>query len=362
MKHKNRLFGFVFIVFLLAMSVAHAEPYLAVQTGLKCAQCHVNPTGGGMRTVYGDLFAQKQMPANEIEMGDVWTGQLSKYFAVGGDLRANATATKVPKQTTLSEFDIEQARVYLEASVIPNRLSVYVDELVAPGTASNREAYGRYWSASHNWYVKAGQFYLPFGLRLQDDTAFTRTVPGINMTTPDSGVEVGWEGGRWSAQLAVSNGTAGGPETDNSKQVSTQAVYVRDVWRLGAAANFNNTGGAARHAYGLFGGLRTGPLAWLGEADLVTDNSFPDGERKMVAGLLETNWLIARGNNLKLTAEWFDPDRNVSEDEQTRWSVVYECTPIQFVQLRFGARFYEGIPQNDLQNRRLYFVQLHGFF
>lgn len=361
MTYPLRFLGSV-VVFLIAASVASAEPYLAVQQGMKCAQCHVNPTGGGMRTVYGDLFAQKQMPATEIDMGDVWTGQLSKYLSVGGDIRADATATKVPHQSTLSEFDMEQARIYLEASVIPNRLSVYVDERVAPGTATNMEAYGRYWSASHNWYVKAGQFYLPFGWRLQDNTAFTRTVPGINMDTPDNGVELGWEGGRWSAQLAVSNGNGGGNETDNSKQVSTQAMYVHALWRLGAAANFNNTNGGNRRAYGVFGGLRTGPVAWLGEADLVTDDSFADGKRKLVAGLLEANWLIARGHNLKLTAEWFDPDRNVSEDQQTRWSVLYELTPIQFLQLRLGARFYEGIPQNDLQNRRLYFAQLHGFF
>jgi hypothetical protein len=76
----------------------------------------------------------------------------------------------------------------------------------------------------------------------------------------------------------------------------------------------------------------------------------------------EANWRIMRGHNLKLAAERFDPDRDVSEDQQTRWSVLYELTPIQFLQLRLGARFYEGISQNDLQNRRLYFAQLHGSF
>jgi hypothetical protein len=77
---------------------------------------------------------------------------------------------------------------------------------------------------------------------------------------------------------------------------------------------------------------------------------------------LEGNWLITRGNNLKITAEYLDPDRSVSNNAQTRWSAVYELTPIQFVQLRTGVRYYDGIPQVDSQHTRLYFVELHGFF
>jgi len=49
-------------------------------------------------------------------------------------------------------------------------------------------------------------------------------------------------------------------------------------------------------------------------------------------------------------------------DQQTRWSVLYELTPVQFVQLRAGVRYSEGIPQLDSEHTRLFFVELHGFF
>jgi hypothetical protein len=46
---------------------------------------------------------------------------------------------------------------------------------------------------------------------------------------------------------------------------------------------------------------------------------------------------------------------------QDRWSFVYELTPIQFLQLRFGVRKNQGIPQVDLQNQVQTFVEVHGF-
>ena len=344
-------------------AAARAEPYLAVQQGYKCIACHVNPTGGGMRNAFGNVFAQNVLPAHRIEVGDdAWTGAVNRYVMLGGDLRADWTSTDVPNQPQSNEFDVSDVRVYLAVDPIPGRLSLYVDERIAPGSATNLEAYVRYWSADQAWFVQAGRMYLPFGLRLEDDTSFTRTVPGINMTTPDTGIEVGWESTRWSAQLAISNGSAGGPETDDGKQLTGQVAYVDPRWRVGVASSYNQSDAGDRAVYGAFAGLRTGPVAWLGEADLVVDDGFPEGTRKLTSALLEADWAVRRGHNLKLVAEWFDPDLDVDNDEQTRWSVVYEYSPIQFLQLRGGARLYDGIPQNDLQNRRFYFLELHGFF
>lgn len=347
----------------LHAGIVHAEPYLAVQQGYKCGSCHVSPTGGGMRNEFGNLFAQNVLPAHRIDTGeDAWSGVVGRFVRFGGNVRADWVMTDVPDAPRTNEFDVTDARIFFAVDAIPGRLSAYFDERVAPGSATNLEAYVRYWSADQAWFVRAGRMYLPFGLRLEDDTAFTRTVPGINMTTPDTGIEAGWESANWSAQVALSNGSAGGPETDSGKQVTGQLVYVDPGWRVGVASSFNSSDAGDRAAYGVFGGVRTGPVAWLAETNLVVDDGFAEGSRDLVSALLEANWALRKGHNLKLTAEWFDPDREVDNDAQTRWSAIYEYSPIQFLQLRGGARFYDGIPQNDLQNRRTYFVQLHGFF
>jgi hypothetical protein len=354
---------YLLLPLLLLAFEAHAEPYLAVQTGFKCGQCHVNPTGGGERTVFGNVFAQTQLAANHLDTGgDVWTGEINRFLSIGGDVRADFEVTKLPHTASTNAFNLEQGRVYASANVIPQRLFIYVDEQVAPDSALNREAYGVYWSANHDWYVKAGQMYLPFGFRLQDQSALVQQITGINMTAPDRGVEFGVERGHWDAQLAITNGTASGPEVDHGKQYSGQLMYVESLWRVGLAANINSAAAGNKSAGGLFAGLRTGPVSWLGQVDVIDDKSLLVGTGRELATLLEANWRITQGHNLKLTHEYLDPNRNVSNDAQTRYSIVYELTPIQYVQVRAGFRYSDGIPQNPQQHLKFGFVELHGFF
>jgi len=75
------------LALLFAASV-HAEPYLAVGQGAKCSQCHVNPSGGGLRNPFGDVFAQTQLPARHLDTGtDTWAGLINRFLSLGGDLR-----------------------------------------------------------------------------------------------------------------------------------------------------------------------------------------------------------------------------------------------------------------------------------
>ncbi len=359
----RRFFAGLLLLAVLCGSRAYAEPYLAVRMGLKCEACHVNPTGGGLRTDFGDVFAQTTLPAHPIQ-GDwgLWTGEINKFLRVGGDLRYDATATQTPGAKTVDQFEMQQTRAYLEAQVIPNRLLFYVDEQVAPGAAVNHEAYGLYWSAAHDWYVKAGRKYPPFGFRFEDQSAFKYDVTGTSMYEPDDGAEFGWLRGHWDAQLDVSNGTFAGPATGQGKEYGLQVSYVESAWRFGVAASDDDDPQNRRRIYGVFAGTRTGPVVWLGEVDAV-ENEFASQEgQTQAAGLLEGDWLIARGNNLKLTFEPFDPDRGVPGNGRSRWSLVYELTPVQFMQIRAGVRDYKGPRGLAAENQSLAFVQLHVFF
>lgn len=354
--------GLLALAMLLGGGGAFAEPYLAVRMGLKCEACHVNPTGGGLRSDFGDVFAQTVLPAHPIT-GDwgLWTGEVSKFLRVGGDFRFDANFTQTPGAKTTDQLEVQQGRVYAEGEVIPNRLILYVDEQVAPGTAINHEAYALYWSASHDWYVKAGQMYLPFGFRIEDQTSFLYYVSSTSMYAPDTGAEFGWERGHWDAQATVTDGTfAGSIPSSPGKEYGVQMSYVESSWRLGVAANDDDNATARRRILGVFGGVRTGPVEWLGEVDTV-ENKFETPAVTETAGLLEADWLVAAGNNLKLTYEPYDPDRDVRGNSESRWSLVYELTPIQFMQIRAGARDYDGPRGIPSQNTTLLFVQLHVF-
>lgn len=340
---------------------AGAEPYIAVQQGYKCIVCHENPTGGGLRTEFGVAFSESVLPQTSMPAGfPTWTGHVFKFLQFGADARWADMNTSVPNEPSMRLGRFEQIRAYGNLTLIPDRLSYYVDEELAPGNATPIEYYARYRDPTYGWYLKGGQFYLPFGWRLQDNTAFVREASGISMTTPDRGFELGLEFPEWSAQLDYTRGEEN-ISVGTGHQFTGQVVWVKSDWRVGAAAAFTQSVLGNREVQGVFAGLHTGRVAWLGEIDLVRDASYADGPRRSVAGLAEADWAFSKGQNLKITSEYFDRNLSVANDQQTRWSFVYEYTPIPFLQLRAGWRRYRGIPQSDNDNRRLLFLELHGF-
>lgn len=387
------------VLSLVLPSLVSAEPYIAMREGMKCSQCHANMTGGGKRNDFGGIYSQTRLPAifyapwqetpaNEHAQmerdegkepwGSFFSGRINQYLAVGGDLRTgNSTVFKPsypallqPSQTS-NDFYVDEANLYVEADLLEDHLALYLDTQFAPGGVTAREAFALLQNLPGSSYIKAGRFYLPYGLRLEDDDAFIRRNTGFNFSTSDVGVEIGLEPGPFSLSVALANGTGTAAENNADKQVSFVGSYVHRWFRVGGSYSFNEAPVAAkRYVFGGFGGFTIGRLTFLGEADWIVDK-FVDSvtlapllfkTRDMRLAILgEANLLLVKGVNFKTTYEFYNPDLGTAGDEQTRWSFVLEPFVTQFLQPRVGVRISDGPPQYPSQNVKEIFAELHIF-
>ena len=351
--------------FVLSASPAFAEPAFAVRTGYRCSQCHINRTGGGMRTAFGSMYTQTTLPTRLLHFeGRGWLlpADPDARLAVGADARFQALALNPAGGEDAFSFEIPEANLYAEARLVPGRFSVYLDETVGPGGASARELFGLLAFTRWNSYVKVGKFMPPYGWRLPDDAAFIRQFSGFTYSAPDLGIELGAEPGRWSLQLAAVNGTAGGAEDNRAKQLSLIAVRRFETFRLGvSAANNNASGGARTTTAGVLGGVNFGRLGLLGEADWREAKTTDDSTDEILA-LIEADFLVIRGFSFKYTHDFIDPDLDVHTDARTRDTFAIEWVPIPFVQLRMAAERRRGPPQVPGSRDRAAFLEAHFFF
>ena len=341
----------------LLTGAAAAEPYLAVREGLTCGTCHVNPTGAGLRTAYGNAYAPQQLPAAPRPAeAPVWSGSLAERVVLGGNARAAARQTELDDNDDSLDFGVDRVSLYLGADL--DRATFYLDQQVAPGGSLNREAWAKIDLGA--WYVKAGRMFLPFGWRLEDDTAFVREATGVSMNQGDDGVEIGFEQAGFSWELAATNGNGGAPEVDDGKLFSTRAALTRPRWQVGISGYRNDTDAGQRTIVGAFLGLRTGLVTWLAEYDRMEDDDTAAGDQEQGVALIEANLALWNGHNLKLAAEGLFPDGEA--EDRYRFSAVYEYFPWPFTQLRAGVRARDSDSEEAELNSEEAFLQLHVFF
>ncbi len=346
----------------LASTDSRAEPAIAARTGYRCSQCHVNRTGGGLRTSFGSLYSQLTQPARLLEWrgdGSLLPADPDARLQLGGNFRLQYLNVESDDVDDTSSFEVPEANAYLQVRLVPGRFSLYVDETLGPGGASSRELFGLFEFSGGRSYLKAGKLLPPYGWRLPDDDAFVRRFTGFGYTAPDNGVELGFEPGRWSLHLAAINGS-GGSDADTSTQFTLLGVRRFRAWRAGLSASNNITdAGTITHA-GLLVGGNAGRLAWIAEGDWVEVSAAATSHR--LVGLLEADVLAARGVNLKLAHDWLDPDTGLRTNAQARDSLGVELIPFPFLQLRWFVRYHDGPRQTSGANDTQVDFEAHFFF
>lgn len=338
-----------------------AEPYLAVKNNMKCSSCHINPLGGGARNSFGNVFGHGQLPAGVSDFTSAEIGKISDFLSIGGNLRYNAEHSRDDADNQFSTFRVDSAQLYIAVTPKDTGITFYIDQQIAPGAAINREAFVMYrFDNSH--YLKAGKMYLPFGLRLEDDSAFVRQVTGFNFDSSDNGLELGLDYGQSTINLFVTNGTSSVANNDDKFLYGARAEHLFSNFRLGTTALVNTADEGEQSMFNLYGGLTFGEFTLLAEVDWInTEQNNADDESQLV-GLFEVNYQWQQGLNFKFTSEYYDPDDDIEENHETRFSFVAEYTPISNMQLRLGIRSSEGIPQQPERSGEKFFLQSHLYF
>jgi len=345
--------------------MAWSEPYIAFREGLKCSACHVNNTGGGMRNGYGTLFTQTELTpllGSLSDQGYDFTADLNGSISVGSDFMAvNETTFSEADSDAQNTFGIESGNLYFDVRLIPDRLSVYIDETVAPSGASSREAFLLLEGLPNDSYIKAGRMLLPYGIRLWDDASFIRQVSGFNYDNQDVGVEFGIEPSNVSLNVALSNGTQGARDDNTGKQLSAVgSVFVRNMVLGGSFSRNKTARGVERVLFGPFGSARFGPATLMGEVDWISDSGAVEEEQFTAYASIE--YWYRQAVNFRVAFDYLDPFEEVEEDERSRLTVGFDAflTPT----LTAGAyyRLEESVPQDTPGNTDGLVLSLHAFF
>ncbi len=362
----------------LLSGVTWAEPYFAQREGYKCGRCHVNRTGGGKRTLFGYQYSRTHLslyasaisrtaghgpatPKHVTPRGTMLNPQLNDYIAVGANLRLSNT-TRFAKETH-NGFENSEANFYLELSASPllDGLTAYADVSVAEGTVEAREAFALLPFLGH-FYVKAGYFLLPYGLRIWGDEEYIRSESGYNYASPDLGIELGFEARFVSVFFAVSNGT-GGVDTDNYKKISLLAeVTPVKMFRVGLSGGYNESDKQVRLLGGLHLGLTLGRFTFLAEADLLTNiYSATDATVHSLLAYGEMNLLVLRGLNIKATVGFHDPAMDIPENHRMNIRGAIEIFPYPMFAGVVSYNFRQSVPQDEVGNADVLMLELHAF-
>jgi len=353
----------VVMTLFLSSFTSKSEPYLAYKHKLKCMVCHVNPNGGGQRTEFGRAFGQTVLPAKANPFDANKLAQISQYISMGSDARFDAHYQKNNNKDVSKSFDVTSALIYANIVLPETGLSFYIDEQIAPGSAINREAWAMM-TFDNGDFVKIGKMFLPYGMRIEDDNAFIRQNTGMNFDNSDNGVEYTLNYENSAINLFIANGTNQTTNDDDKFLYGVRVEHLFSSYRIGSTFVINKNEQKTK-MYNFYSGVSWGNFTLFGEVDFInfeTQDNVNNTDINQLITLAEINYQWQNGLNFKITAEFFDPDRDIDENEQTRYSFVTEYTPISNIQLRLGIRVKQDIPQKPTQTHDLIFLQSHFYF
>jgi hypothetical protein len=347
--------------FAYATDTAYALPRFAAEMGLKCQSCHINPSGGGMRKMFGAKFGREELPVPEwskdADLSD-FTNLLNNLLGVGADFSTLYFARQIPNasgsgSTAYNSFWEMQGDIYLNFHVAKN-----VDLYFSKGLYTGFEAFGLLNILPEKGYIKVGKFLPNYGTKLDDHTAYIRTYTGFSPETgrPElTGLESGIAPGPASLTLGLYNATDGfGGSGGSEKALLARA---EGMFSLGEQSHFGiganvfqkkTQTGTAQTLYGAFGSFNIGNLVVLGEGDFLRRTEADT----IVTGVIlygEADYEVTQGFSLIVTYDFYDPNKDLKTGAYARYSFGFGFYPLNGVEVRPIYRIVKDEPV-DISN------------
>jgi len=379
----------------LLPTAGHGTPLYATRMGLACASCHFDPNGGGPRNAFGFAFAKNRHSTDaetsgvfkDLDLTNKVSEQLPLYFGVNQRLMMLAEDASDAKGIDRFGFYNMESAIHMAFQPHPRLTLVYTNDGLDNGPRVTREAWGMVGIGS-DYYLRAGVFRVPFGLRMDDHTVATRNgfldFQGGGRVLPydprfgDEGMEVGGTRGLYFGRIAFTNGVSspiGGGST-HAQAVSGKIGSAGSSFQYGLsgydewdeARSFRDRTRASR--WGWYGTAHRGQASLIGEVVAGTDqyasSSFgrsASDKTNLLGWFVEADYQANRALNVRARYDRMETNRStdpVTRDDfsYSRYALEGDVVPIPFAELRWTLRLIDPDLSTKDSEKQAY-LQLH---
>ena len=355
---------------------AGAMPLYAARQGLPCKACHFDPQGGGARREFGFLYERNRHDLTpEERWADIGlSNKLGDALYFGTNLRQQYTyAHEVGSgETGVSTFFPMQGALYVVFAPLPQVTAQYNRDL-----RTSRDAWVMVSDLPAGLYVKAGQFRVPFGLRIDDHTGamragFRDALTGSFGTsgflpydprTVEGGIEVGITPlAAYNVSLTAALTNGGEAFAQDAQAVTAKLSYVNSfyVGNLSGYHNYRSTTGARDWRASYAGGFAVRPrLTLLGEVGLGESENGAGIIRRTRGLFAEADYKVNRTVLVRAKYDFIDLDYRTPGLAAERYTVESDLTFLPFVDMKVSLR--RVVPE-DAADENQGLIQWHFYY
>ncbi len=312
-----------------------------------------------MRNAFGQSFGRDSLTVKDWQSEfalDDYSTKINDFVSYGADFRFLAFyQSKTNPAASMTSFFPMQMDLDFNFA-ISKKISLYLNPAFGP--YNRLEAFGLAKILPANGYLQFGRFAPPYGLMLDDHTSFVRqATPFRNFMGQQTGLEAALRPGPFTIMGAVTNGLRGDLDGNLAKAVFGKLEAhgaLGPVNILAGIASYNDVSSVER--INLLGGYASATildkLTILGDIERIQGNSSsmsvnsdinqrntPGTDLKQLAVMVEADYPLIQGLELKFMYDFYDPDTDVKSGTAVRYSGGFEFMPISGVEVRPLFRF-----------------------